>query len=524
MESSRQASKKSRCRFACPVSRRGFLAGCAAFGAGVLGMAAFGSSGEGAGTQGKPKIRLVFLHPSSEGPIWPNIGYDFDGRKEELMKGFRNACPDIDFLPVTIRDSEDAQKVLKGDQEVEGYLVYILGCTWSHASKVFTSSGKPVLLVDDLFAGSGEFLIDNAAAMRAGHKSGWVSSSRFEDVAAAARCFEVLKQPGRGVEDFLAECRVVRKKSTKPAGLMACRKDEVPSIDMEECRERLQSSKILVVGGNAGQTGKAIEDVFGTRVVNLDFKGLQDAYLKADRKEAAEWADRWVHEAEKVMEPSRTDIEDSGTLYLAIRALMKEHTAEAIAINCLGGFYGGHLQAYPCLGFCQLNNDGSVGACEADLQSTITMLAMGYLTGRPGFISDPVIDASKNQIVYAHCVAPYKVFGPKGPANPFHIRSHSEDRKGACIRSLMPLGWMITTLKINPVGRQVILHQGISKENIDEDKACRTKLAVEVKGNIEKLMEYWDQWGWHRVTFYGDLRKPVQQMCEAYGLQLIEEA
>ena len=80
------------------------------------------------------------------------------------------------------------------------------------------------------------------------------------------------------------------------------------------------------------------------------------------------------------------------------------------------------------------------GACEADLESSISMLLMTYLVGRPGFISDPVIDTAKNQIIYAHCVAPTRVFGPNGPGNPYHIRNHSEDRKGAVVRSLLPLG------------------------------------------------------------------------------------
>ena len=41
----------------------------------------------------------------------------------------------------------------------------------------------------------------------------------------------------------------------------------------------------------------------------------------------------------------------------------------------------------------------------------------GYADGQPGYISDPVIDTSKNQIIYAHCVAPSKVFGPSKTAN-----------------------------------------------------------------------------------------------------------
>jgi hypothetical protein len=193
-------------------------------------------------------------------------------------------------------------------------------------------------------------------------------------------------------------------------------------------------------------------------------------------------------------------------------------------MNCLGGFYGGHIKAYPCLGFFQLNNDGYVGACESDLTSTITMLLMSYLVGRPGYISDPVVDTAKNQIIYAHCVAPNRVFGPDGPSNPYHIRSHSEDRKGAAVRSLMPLGEMTTTLEFNPDAHKVVIHQGKSVANIDEDKACRTKLAAEVVGDIDKLLSFWDTWGWHRVTFYGDLKRPVQNIAALLGFELIQEA
>jgi hypothetical protein len=146
------------------------------------------------------------------------------------------------------------------------------------------------------------------------------------------------------------------------------------------------------------------------------------------------------------------------------------------------------------------------------------------LTGRPGYISDPVIDTSKNQIIYAHCVAPSKMFGPQGPSNPYHLRSHSEDRKGAVVRSLMPLGYMTTTVEFHPMRKEVLFHQGKSVENVDDDKACRSKLAAEVKGDVEKLMNEWDQWGWHRVTVYGDLKEPVRQLADALKLRFVEEA
>jgi len=145
------------------------------------------------------------------------------------------------------------------------------------------------------------------------------------------------------------------------------------------------------------------------------------------------------------------------------------------------------------------------------------------LFGRPGYISDPVIDTAKYQVIYAHCVAMTRVFGPDGPSNPYRIRDHSEDRKGAALQSLMPIGYMTTTVEIDPPTKTMLMHQGRSAENIDNDMACRTKLAVELKGDIEKLVSNWSM-GWHRVTFYGDLREPLLAFADRAGLKVVEEA
>jgi L-fucose isomerase-like protein len=257
--------------------------------------------------------------------------------------------------------------------------------------------------------------------------------------------------------------------------------------------------------------------------VPVGFEEISAAYRGADPTAAKECADAWVAAAQEVVEPPRDEIERSAAMYLGMKALMKKHRAMGISVNCLGGFYGGHMNAYPCLGFSQLNNDGLVGGCEADQMSALTMATMGAVTGRPGYISDPVIDTSRNQIIYAHCVAMSKPFGRDGASNPFRIRTHSEDRKGASIQSLLPAGYMTSTLEINPVTQQVLFHQAKSAGNNDSDMACRTKLEAVVKGDIETLTENW-RMGWHRVTFYGDLKPQVAELCQRRKLQLIEEA
>ena len=87
----------------------------------------------------------------------------------------------------------------------------------------------------------------------------------------------------------------------------------------------------------------------------------------ADKAKAHELAHKWIGEAQKVVEPTPAEIEKSAAMYLGMRAVLEKYQAQAITINCLGGFYGGRMEAYPCLGHFQLSSERLIGACEADL-------------------------------------------------------------------------------------------------------------------------------------------------------------
>jgi hypothetical protein len=390
--------------------------------------------------------------------------------------------------------------------------------------QTIVASGKPSLVADFLYAGSGGFLGFTSGLRRANKNFSVVASSKLEDLAEAAKCFQLLKQGGSTAE-FVAGCDRVRRERTSPQAAAAVQPDPLQVAGMGQCLEAMKQSKLLTVGGQMQNLAKEIQERLGIQVIGVDFRELEAAYEQTDRDQARQVATRWKSTARSVtLEDADSTLEKSARQYLAQQAILQKHQAEAITINCLGGFYGGHLTAYPCLGFVELLNAGLVGACEADLLSSCTMIAMKHLVGRPGYISDPVLDTSKRQIVYAHCVASTKVFGPAGPANPFELLTHSEDRRGASVRSFLPLGYLTTTLEIHPGRREILCHQARTVDNVVIDRACRTKLAAEVVGDFEKLFTYWDQYGWHRVTFYGDLREPVRELAAALKFQFVEEA
>jgi hypothetical protein len=83
---------------------------------------------------------------------------------------------------------------------------------------------------------------------------------------------------------------------------------------------------------------------------------------------------------------------------------------------------------------------------------------------------------------------------------------------------------MTTTIEIDASKKQILFHQGKAVANDRDDRACRTKLVVEPVGDIERLFTMWDQWGWHRVTVYGDLKEPIRALASALKYEVVNEA
>jgi hypothetical protein len=502
-----------------------FLKAGGAMGAGALGILAAPNLLRAAEDGGKVRVRIIYsLHAEKQpGPDWPNKGFDFAPVMARIGGELAKRCPDFELVSSMAKGPEEAKKILEEDKSaaIDGYLVYQMNC-WNRVVQTIAASGKPVLYADFQFAGSGGFLVYTAGFLRAKAPNvGFVASSNIDDLVEAVKCFALVKKGG-SVADFVAATAKVRIECTPKAGVLTAKPDALKTISTEECLKRMKASKILAV--RSQESGPA-DPVMDISMEKVSFAEVNEAWKAADKDQVRQVADRWQKGAASVVDVSRETLETSAAMYLGMKAVLAKHGANAITINCLGGFYGGHIHAYPCLGFHELCNEGLVGACECDVRSTSTMVAMAALTqGRTGFISDPVIDTAKRQIIYAHCVAANRMFGPQGEANPFHILTHSEDRQGASVRSVLPVGYMTTTLEMRPDRKEILFHQGKAVANDPDDRACRTKLCAEPVGDIEKLFAEWDQWGWHRVTVYGDLKPQVQALADAMGYKIVAEA
>ncbi len=505
-------------------SRRRFISNCAACAACMSFVPVSSLTMTSCSSAKKMRIRVIYaLHAVVQPkPDWPNVGFDFGLVMGNINTMLIRQFPEFEFISTQAIGKAEAEKILTEDktQNIDGYIIYQMNC-WNPVMQTIATSGKPVLYVDFQFGGSGGFLVYTSDNLK-NHISnvGFVASSRTSDLISAVKCFDIVRKGGTSAQ--FAEAVSNSRWSLTPAqGDMTCKQDNLQTLSIDECRQRMKASKILAV---LDENQRKAEPLMEIPLEYIGFAEVNKAWENANKDEARTIVKRWQKTATQIIDIPVETLQSSAEMYLGMKSVLKAHDANAITINCLGGFYGNHIHAYPCLGFHELNNEGLVGGCECDIRSAATMTAFGALTkGRPGMISDPVIDTSKRQIIYAHCVASNRVFGPQGPVNPFTIMTHSEDRQGASVRSIMPTDYMTTTLQIDQNRKEILFHQAKAIGNDPDDRACRTKLCAEPKGDIEKLFTHWD-WGWHRVTFYGDLKEPVYALADAIGWKVVEEA
>ena len=403
------------------------------------------------------RVAAVFLTSMNTNEIWPYPGFDTRGRQEEVLTALRLGCPDIEFQPVTVDNPADLAGVTALKDQVQGILVYLMTLDWAQCQTVAAIGQlrKPLLVVDEFLGGCGAFLIACSGLPAQNIPAAAVSSTRLDDVIQVARVFGELRGPDATAEKFAQRCQEVYRTTFPRRQDLRCQDDRLQLTDIGQCVERFRQARFLVVGaGNAGQEQKFL----GATAQYVDFDELQTLYDAVSPEAAAEWADRWIQRATPLVagtyvepsQPTPDAIHSAAGVYLATLELAKRYRTDSVTMNCLGGFAAGKLPSYPCLGFMQMLDEGGQGVCEAMPDDSVSMLMARILTGRPGFVSDPALDTSRNQVVYAHCVGTTRVFGPAGATNGYRIRTlHNRDPRGACAESLLPAGYMTTSFRTN---------------------------------------------------------------------------
>lgn len=457
----------------------------------------------------KSKIKLVCCSRKKGYPGWPHIDFDHEKMMEGYLKRLQDDLPNCDFFVVYYNNGEEAKIGFADNHEFDGIVLF----NATHGVGVvneFLNLGQPGVIIDELYAGSGDLIRFNTRINKEKLPIVVVASSDFKDTIDAVRLLHVRKQ--------LKNSKIVLFKNFEPL-----LQDKVDFL-----KEALGTGSTWkrYLEGPKGLEGKinSLKNTFGVEVVLKTKKDLENYLSSVCEDEAKTIADEWINGAQAVLEPSEKDVFESAKMYLALNNCLKEEEADAISVDCIMMFYTTDMSSYPCMSHSKMIDMGITAVCESDLDSTLTQMVIRYITGRAGFVSDPVIDTATNQIIYAHCSAATKWFGNESDSQPYYLRSHSEDHESTSIQTIMPVGHVVTTVKMDIESNSMAIHTGEAVGNVTEEKGCRTKLAVKVP-DAQLLLDNWDAdiFSWHKVTCYGDYRKDFLNLAKLYDTKVVQE-
>ena len=426
---------------------------------------------------GPAMVKKVYV--GVEKPTWPRPDLDFQREvadiEARLAELERKHPGKVRFTGgERIRTPEEAVALAAGLGDADAVLVLDLTSSTAPILRALREVQTPMLLFTRPY--SGWSYLDFANWVQNGKKADLVASSEFGDLDAYMRVFHTM--------------------------------------------HHLRHSRVLVVRQGRDGSADGYSAQFGTRIDFPGYARLKAAYDSIDPAKAQKAADEFVRAAVRVVEPSREEILDALRFYLGVERLLAEEQANAISIDCLGGFRRGDLPAYPCVAWSKLNDRGLYGVCEADLPSTMTQILVTSFCDRPGFVSDPVFDTSKHEVIHAHCVAATCMQGVGGAGAPYIIRSHMEDNQGVSMQVMMPVGDTVTVAKfVNP--RKLVVSTGEMLGNVDSPRGCRTQFRTRVP-NARKMLENYAG-GLHRVVFWGDYVEAVEKMGRLMGFQVVRE-
>jgi L-fucose isomerase-like protein len=188
------------------------------------------------------------------------------------------------------------------------------------------------------------------------------------------------------------------------------------------------------------------------------------------------------------------------------------------------------MPAKGCLAFSKLNDLGYVGACEGDMDSTLTMLLFQYAFGVPGFITDPIFDFAKNGLIHAHCTSVTKLDGVAGERAPFLIRTQCDSEQGVSLEVEMRVGQEITCAKLANNDTLLVSAGKITEVPDYYDRGCRTQIVMEVR-DARKMFANWGggvlsndmMTLLHRVVFYGNRLRDLADLAPLMGIKVVEE-
>ncbi len=492
------------------VTRRDFLAGVSAFGAGgVLSTAIQGPSGRPAvapGGQPAPSVGLkmqpvlTYSTPARRNATswreWGGVQTDAAAADEasrieaELVRLRSQADFPLEFLPlIKVKDRDHAARAAAGDHD--GVIMY--------------AAGGPAQVLEALA------LPQKWNLMFLRHRSGpvylWyeIAHNRF-----LRKTVDDFGQAGMDVQDIVVD----------DPGELLWRLRALHGL------KNTLGKRIVAVGGASGwgQGGRTAPErarqLWKLEIVEVSYdelgRRIQQVRQNAALKErCAKEADDYLGREGTVLETDRGFVHRAFMLTEVFKDLMRSAQTNAITINNCMGTIMPISETTACLPLSLLNDADYTAFCESDFVVIPSGILLHHISGKPVFLNDPTYPY-RNTVTLAHCTAPRKLDGKNREGA--RILTHFESDYGAAPKVEMRIGQTVTNLIPDFASRRWVAFSGSIVDNPFLD-ICRSQIDVKINGDCNQLLN--DMKGFHWMTCYGDYLRETGYALRKVGVDYV---
>jgi len=284
---------------------------------------------------------------------------------------------------------------------------------------------------------------------------------------------------------------------------------------------RIQRSRIGIIGGlfpnliSCRYDPNIVSSRLRTTLVPISFKDIRNVIQSgAGSINNVEQLQREITVSYKIDEADLNALDAGIQLHLALKQVAIEQEIDAFATECWSGFPR-ELGLNPCLGFIQ---DAYTLACEGDVMLCVSLLLVGYLTGKGAYAGD-LYDLDLDGILtLIHCGAP---------------ASLSSNREATMVsKSQLALERGFETLTCRPhlesgtvtlfrfYGTECDKLHLASGELLGSELSPNLTVQVKLKGNRWDFLE--QCFGNHYVVVAGDIRSELKLLGKWLGITILE--
>lgn len=334
----------------------------------------------------------------------------------------------------------------------------------------------------------------------------------------------IMVGPGVLNHDIVAYLRHRGREAYAPVGY-----DELNRLVRHlKVRKALRLSRVLVVTSSGLPSPSVISSAYDLEALKAKF-GLDSVVVPTeellrrfesvppDREDVRKLVDELTSGAHRV-EVSGDNLERCVRLYVALKELMREHSASAVTVSCAEPAFYEH-RVTPCLAFSLLNDEGTPAACEADLSALLAIMLLSLLAERPAMMGNLWLhDARENVIRISHDVPPTRPRGFGEPRERYELHDFHERGYGATLYVHSWVGEAVTFARVHAdlsrvlvgVGEVLASHEGIS---------CRQTLDIRVE-DARRLIKRVSEYGHHFALVLGDYAEELAELGDVLGLEV----